>query len=85
LTPLNARQAASCENAKSPASACKCRCGGAKHGLGRGAVRSLDASDPHHPDDEDPKARKRREREEASVARMRALIAAYRPVEGDDR
>lgn len=61
---LTARSAAACENAKSPRSACKCRCGGAAHGLSRGAVRELDAGDPHHPDDESPKAKKERLRDE---------------------
>lgn len=70
--PLTARQAASCENAKSPPEKCRCRCGGAKHGLGRGAVRSLPACDPHHPDDESPADRKRREAAERWEAQKKA-------------
>lgn len=71
---LTARQAASCENAKSPPSACKCRCGGAAHGKGRGQVRALDTTDPHFPDDEAPADRKRREKREAWEARRRLLL-----------
>lgn len=75
---LSARSAASCENATSPSSACRCRCGGALHGAARGAVRALDPGDPHRPDDEDPKERKRREREEAQAAKLQAMLAAIR-------
>lgn len=76
--PLTARQAASCENAKSPRSSCKCRCGGAHHGAGRGSVRGLEAGDPHRPDDEDPKARRKRERDEAQRRKWEMLEAMNR-------
>lgn len=75
---LTARQAASCENAKSDPSMCKCRCAGARHGLGRGAVRDLDTSDPHYPTDEAPKDKRRREAEEAARARLDALLGRPR-------
>jgi len=70
---LTARSAAACENAKSPPSACKCRCGGAMHGKARGAVRELDQADPHFPDDESPKARRAREKAERWEAQKRLL------------
>jgi len=72
---LTARQAASCENAKGPPSACKCRCGGAAHGKQRGVVRDLPAADPHHPDDEAPKTRRKRLAVEAWLKRLAALRA----------
>lgn len=78
---LTARSAAACENAKSPRSACRCRCGGACHGIARGAVRDLPAGDPHHPDDESPKERKQRERRE-SDQRFREMIKSS--MKGDD-
>ena len=46
---LTTRQAASCENAKSDPSKCKCQCGGAFHGAARGAVKALPENDPHFP------------------------------------
>ena len=46
---LSQREADRCENAKEPA--CKCRCGGAKHGAGRvaegGDFSALPMDDPH--------------------------------------
>lgn len=65
---LTARQAAACEYATSPASKCKCRCGGVGHGMQRMPVRDLPVSDPHHPDDESPKERREREQRERWVA-----------------
>jgi hypothetical protein len=65
-SPLNARQAAACENATHPK--CSCRCGGVAHGKRRGKVRELPLDDPHHPDDETSRDRKRRERS-AALAR----------------
>jgi hypothetical protein len=79
MSGLTARQAASCENAKSPPSACKCRCGGSAHGLSRGPVRSLETSDPHHPDDESPADRRRRERESSDAKRMAAMKELLEP------
>lgn len=78
---MTARSAAACENATSPPSACRCRCGGAKHGAARGAVRALPAGDPHCPDDEDPKERRKRVAAERAKARYDAIMRALRPPE----
>jgi hypothetical protein len=47
--PLTQREADRCENAIGPV--CRCRCGGAKHGVGRipvgGDFSSLPSDDPH--------------------------------------
>ena len=78
--PLTARQAASCENATSPRSSCKCRCGGEHHGARRGGVRDLPEGDLHRPDDEDPKVKRARERDKAVQTRF-ALLAGKDPPE----
>lgn len=39
-------QANRCENAEHPR--CRCRCGGALHGRGRGDPQDLPYDDPHH-------------------------------------
>lgn len=41
------RQAQACEDAIT--ARCRCRCGGALHGAGRGEVVELPAEDPHAP------------------------------------
>lgn len=48
MRALSERQAASCEYATSPASSCKCRCGGAFHGSRRAVPTELPPDDPHH-------------------------------------
>lgn len=54
MKPLTARQAATCETAKTPPSKCRCRCGGAGHGKGRSHeaqrefFEALPEEDPHH-------------------------------------
>lgn len=52
MKALSYRQATSCENAKSPRSACRCRCLGAAHGRGVASenapdVTTLPIGDPH--------------------------------------
>ena len=42
---LSRRAAQNCENAAEPV--CRCRCGGALHGAGRGRVEDLPVDDPH--------------------------------------
>jgi len=73
---LNARQSAACENAKSPRSACRCRCGGVCHGIARGPVRDLPIGDPHRPDDESPKERRAREAAEKQKAFMDRILGS---------
>jgi hypothetical protein len=46
MRALNQRQAQRCEDAKTKR--CRCRCGGAMHGVERGDVLDLAADDPHH-------------------------------------
>jgi hypothetical protein len=50
MKALSCRQADRCENAKGPR--CRCRCGGACHGIGRisdaEGFRDLPEDDPHH-------------------------------------
>lgn len=46
---LEDRNVEACENAKTPASKCRCKCRGAAHGKARDR-RNLDATDPHAPD-----------------------------------
>lgn len=54
MRALSLRQASRCETAKGKT--CKCRCGGALHGINRakeenpdrGFFETLDADDPHH-------------------------------------
>lgn len=46
MKALSERQAARCEDAKTPR--CRCRCGGVLHGCGRGVdFRALPPEDPH--------------------------------------
>lgn len=71
MRALSLPQANRCETAKTPH--CRCRCGGAFHGINRGKTdeanpvffAELPAEDPHHIDSpEQKKAKKRRAREE---------------------
>lgn len=55
MLPLSQGKAAQCENAKSPARQCRCRCGGALHGVARGAVQDLPDEDPHAAGKRDPR------------------------------
>lgn len=50
MKPLPYGLANACENAHGPV--CKCRCGGALHGIARGHVTELPENDPHfvHPE-----------------------------------
>lgn len=49
---LSEEQASSCENATSPPSECRCRCGGAFHGAARGVpLELLPLDDPHNRQD----------------------------------
>lgn len=57
MKALTETQAKRCENAKSPPSHCKCRCGGKHHGAGRGDVAELGADDPHAVPAKEPRFR----------------------------
>lgn len=83
---LSLSQAATCENAKHPN--CRCRCGGAFHGIARiidmtdrAAFEALPEDDPHHLPDAKEKAKRRKARKELKKAKA-ALKAGqqYLPV-----
>lgn len=67
MKALSVRQASNCETAKKPV--CRCRCGGALHGIARSKepdaefFAALPLDDAHHIDDKEQKReRKRQER-----------------------
>jgi hypothetical protein len=79
LRSLSRRQADRCELALEPA--CKCRCGGVKHGAKRGSgiafFNALPVDDPHYiPSKEARAAEKKRQRDEVWKRRMAILSGA---------
>lgn len=80
IKPLSFREAERCENAREPA--CKCRCGGAKHGAKRGTgeqlgfrsfYEALPDEDPHHiPSDKERKELGALRSMRASLSRAKA-------------
>jgi hypothetical protein len=87
MKALSERQAGACENAKTPANRCACRCGGLLHGMSRGGEASasrsflecLPADDPHKipsaQDKRDRRNRRRRERARERRTGMRDMFA----------
>jgi len=77
MKALSLRQAGNCENAREHV--CRCRCGGALHGIargdGRGFFEGLPADDPHYiPSKDARKAAKRAEQQARDERRLKALM-----------
>ena len=82
MRALSLRQALNCETATTPATRCRCRCGGALHGANRQAHYMLAEGDPHnYRTDEEKRERRNRRRRMKRRERRTGMDDLFKPLE----